>query len=62
MKATKKSLSFVEIEEKFFKLTGKNINEMIKEGIPIVNGKGLWVRKDRVGLIEKESVMKETVK
>ena len=62
MKATKKSLSFVEIEEKFCKLTGKNINEMIKEGIPIVNGKGLWVRKDRVGLIEKESVMKETVK
>ena len=34
----------------------------MKEGISVVNGKGLWIKRERVGLIESENLMKETVK
>lgn len=52
MKASKKSLTFSEIEEKFYKFTGKRIREFVKEGISVVDGKGLWIKRDRVGLVE----------
>ena len=53
MKANKKSLSVHEIEEKIVEFTGKRIKELVSEGITAVNGKGLWVRKGRIGMIEK---------
>ena len=52
MKITKKSLSVHEIEERIVEYTGKRIKELVPDGITAVNGKGLWIRKGRIGMIE----------